>query len=653
MKDSEQLEGERRLAAIMFTDMVGFTSLTQRNEDLALELLEEQRSLVRIFLAKYKGREVDAIGDGFLLEFASSLEAVKCAVEIQSALKEANAKRPEEKRIWIRIGIHLGDIIHTGTNVSGDAVNVASRIEPLALPGGVCITAQVHASVVNKVEYTFETLGTPELKNVVTPMEVFRVAGYGQSVGRSTQVKTMLPKDRVAVLPFTNISMDPADEYFADGMTEEMISSVSKMKGLRVIARTSVMRYKETRKSIAEIGRELNVGSVLEGSVRKAGDKIRITVQFVETLNEEPQWSQEYDREIRDVFAIQSDIAQHVAEALREHVLGGAPRGKEERATSSPEAYINYLRGRQFWNKRTEESLKEAIKFFEEALKNDGNYAQAYTGLADSYATLALLEFMAPHEAYPKAKEAVGRALSLDGQLAEAHTSLGLIKFQYDWDWKGAEAELREAIRLNPSYAPAHHFFADYLKAMGRFNEALAEIEKAQELDPLSLVINTGVGHVLYLSRQYDEAIEQYRKAVDLDPGFMVTHAWFGRPYLEKGMFTEAISELETAVKLSRESTLALAMLGHGLASAGRRDEAMQILENLKERSKSRYVPSYWIAVIYNGFRDKEQVITWMRKAFDERSSWLVWTNVEPRFAWLKDDPNFVSLMNAMKFPTK
>ena len=357
----------------------------------------------------------------------------------------------------------------------------------------------------------------------------------------------------------------------SDGMTEELISSVSKMKGLRVIARTSVMKYKGTQKSIADIGRELNVGSVLEGSVRKAGDKIRITVQLVDTLNEEPQWTREYDREISDVFSVQSDIARRVAEALRNRILGGgAPERDESRMTSSSEAYTNYLRGRQFWSKRTEESLKKSIDFFESALKHDEDYAQAYTGLADSYATLAFLEFMAPHEAYPKARKAVERALALDAKLAEAHTSLGLIRFQYDWDWQGAEEAFREAIRLNPNYAPAHHFFADYLKAMGRFEEALAEIEKAQELDPLSLVISTGVGHVLYLSRQYDRAIEQYREAVDLDPGFVLTHVWFGRPYLEKGMFREAIAELQMAVKLSKESTLALAMLGHGFAAAGR-----------------------------------------------------------------------------------
>ncbi len=651
MNDSAQIENERRLAAIMFTDMVGYSALTQRNESLAISLLEEHRKVVRQFLTNHKGREIDTTGDGFLIEFASALDAVRCAVGIQSMFKEMNAQRPDEENIWIRIGIHLGDVIHTGRLVVGDAVNVAARIEPLAPAGGICVTAQVYASVLNKVEDLFESMGMPELKNIAVPIEVYRVSGFGKAATTSIPVRKLLPKDRVAILPLTNISSDPADEYFADGMTEELISSVSRTKGLRVIARTSVMRYKGSNKSINEIGRELNVGSILEGSIRKAGNKLRISVQFVDTSNEEPQWSQDYDREIEDVLEIQSSIAQKVAEALQKHVLDRLTHTVQQKAKRNPEAYINYLRGRQAWNQRTEESLKRAIGFFEESLKIDADYANAYTGLADSYATLALLEFMAPHEAYPKAKEAVGQALALDPQLAEAHTSLGLIQFQYDWDWEEAEKELKEAININPNYAPAHHFFADYLKAMGRFDEALVEIEKAQELDPLSLAINTGVGHVLYLSRQYDKAIEKYKRAVELDPNFMMTHIWFGRPYLEKGMFEEAISELETGVKLSGESTLALAMLGHGLASAGRKDETMQILETLKERAKTQYIPSYWIAVIYNGFKDKEQVLEWMKKAYAERSSWLVWSNVEPRFAWLRNDPDAVELLKAMKFP--
>lgn len=644
------VESERRLAAIMFTDTVGSTAIAQKNEDLAIQLMEEQRELVRPLLARHRGREVKTIGDGFLVEFGSALDAVRCAVAIQSALKEANGRSPEEWRARVRIGIHLGDVMRLGSDLSGDAVNVASRIEPLAPPGGICVTAQVQASVVNKVENQFESLGVPLLKGVTSPIEVFRVVGFGEGEIRVDRGGTSM-KDRIAVLPFTNISQDERDEYFADGMTEEIISSISKTQGLKVIARTSVMKYKGSSKQVSEIGRELGVGSVLEGSVRKAGDKVRISIKLVDAINEEPKWSQQYDREILDIFAIQSDIAQRVAEALRMQVLGTGEGAAKQ--TSSAEAYVDYLRGRQAWNKRTEEGLRQAIEFFSKAIELDGRYAKAYAGLADSYATLAFLEFSAPSEAYPRAKEAVGKALELDSPSAEAHTSLGLIRYQYDWDWKGAEGEFREATKVNPSYAPAHQYYADFLKAMGRFEEALWEITRAQELDPLNLSINTGVGHVLYLSGQIDRAIEQYKKTVELDPGFTLTHIWFGRPYLEKGMYPEAISELETAVRLSGESTLALAMLGHGLASAGRKQEALAILEKLKERSRRQYVPSYWIAAIYNGFKDKEQVISWLRKAFEERSSWLVWSNVEPRFAWLKNDPEFNELLGAMKFPPR
>jgi len=630
----------------MFTDMVGFTALAQQNEEMAMRLLDEQRQIVRPIIFRHSGREVKTIGDAFLVEFASSLEAVNCAGEIQGALKEKIIGDSRTK-ITLRIGIHLGDIIHVAGDVAGDAVNVASRIEPLAPPGGICVSAQVRDSVLNKTRYTFNSIGTPKLKNVTAPVEVYQVSGFGARLERVAPAPPV-QKDRIAVLPFTNISRESEDDYFADGLTEELISSVSRTQGLRVIARTSVMKYKGTSKPVSEIGRELGAGNILEGSVRKAGDRVRINVQLIDPADEEPKWSQQYDREISDMFAIQSDIANRVAEALRLQILGSAATGTN---TRNPEAYVAHLRGRQLWNTRTEAGIKQAVGFFQKALEEDDSFARAYSGLADCYSTLALLEFIAPNEAYPKAKEAVGRALSLDPMLAEAHTSLGLIRFQYDWDWKGAEEEFNEALRINPSYAPAHHFFADYLKAMGRFDEALIEIGKAQELDPLNLAINTGAGHVLYLSKQYDRSIEQYKRAVDLDPNFTLTHIWFGRPYLEKGMYTEAISELETAVKLSGEGTLALAMLGHGLASAGKKEDAQKILDQLVERSKTRYVPSYWVAVVYNGFKDREQVLKWLQRAYEERSSWLVWCNVEPRFDWLRGDPEFSSLMSAMKFP--
>jgi class 3 adenylate cyclase/tetratricopeptide (TPR) repeat protein len=645
MTTTDRPGGERRLAAIMFTDVVGFSALSQRDEALALRLLEAHRGIVREHLAKHAGREIKTIGDGFLVEFGASLEAVTCAMGIQTAMSTFNSGQPEDERIFVRIGIHLGDVIHLGTDVAGDAVNVASRIESLAPPGGVCVTAAVHSSLSGALGHSFESIGSPPLKNIDAPIEVFRLAGLG-SVGAALE-KTSA--NRVAILPFSNISPEAADEYFADGMTEELIAVVSQTRGLHVIARTSMMRYKGVSKPIAEIGRELRAGTVLEGSVRKAGDQIRISVQLIDAASEEPRWSQTYDRKLQDVFSIQSDIAGKVAEALREHVMAGQQPLNASTTTRSTKSYINYLRGRQLWNRRTEPDLRQAITFFEAALRADPAFARAYTGLADTYAVLALLEFMAPRQAFPRAREAVDHALALDADLVDAHTSLALIHFQYDWDWERAEAEFRRAIEIHPGYAPAHQFYADLLKARGRLAEAIAQINQARELDPLSLAINTAVGHVYYLDRQYDRAIQQYQHAVDLDPGFMATHLWFGRPYLEKGLYTDALRELETAVQLSGQSTVALAMLGHGLASAGHTSEAFGILEQLTERAKQHYVPSYWIAVIYNGLHDRDQVIAWLRKAFEERSSWLVWSNVEPRFDWIRSDPDFAALMREMK----
>ena len=458
---------------------------------------------------------------------------------------------------------------------------------------------------------------------------------------------------RIAVLPLANMSSDANGEIFSDGMTEELISSLSKIAGFRVIARTSVMRYKDTKKPIGEIGKELNVSAVLEGSVRKAGNKIRITVQLADPETEEQTWSEKYDRDLEDIFEVQSEIARKVAEELEIQINKGEKLSLDKKATESKEAYTLYLEGRHFQNTRTENGLKKAIELFERALAKDPQYAQAYTGIADSYAVLALLEFLPPKEAFPKARSAAEKAIEIDNRLAEAHTSLGVVKFQYDWDWEAAEREFKRAIELNPSYAPAHQFYADFLKSQGRFDDALAEMGHAQALDPLSLAINTGVGHVLYLSRQYDRAIEQYQKAIKLNPEFVQARLWFGRPFLQKKMYKEAIAELNHAVSLSGESTISLAMLGHAYAALGNKKEAEKISEKLRERSKHQYIPSYWTAMLRIGFGDKDESFIWLERAFQERSSWLVWAGVEPRFDTLRSDPRWASLMAKMKLKTQ
>ncbi|TMI62291.1 tetratricopeptide repeat protein [Candidatus Bathyarchaeota archaeon] len=454
---------------------------------------------------------------------------------------------------------------------------------------------------------------------------------------------------RIAVLPLSNISSDNRDEYFADGMTEELISTLSRIAGLRVIARTSVIRYKATTKPIIEIGKELGVNTILEGSVRKSGNKIRITAQLIDASSEEHLWAQEYDRELEDIFTIQSDIAKRIAKALKVRVMQSESLRLEKKATGIPEAYSFYLKGRHSSSTRAEAGLNSAIGYFEKALKADPKFALAYTGLADAYSILALLEFVPPREAFPKAKIAAEKALALDDRLAEAHVSLGLVRFQYEWDWSGAEKEFKRALELNSGYAPAHQYYADYLKALGRFDDALSEMGQAKSLDPLSLAINTGVGHVLYLSREYDRSIEQYRKTVDSDPAFIPARLWFGRPYMQKGMFREAIDQLKEAVKLSNESTVSLAMLGQAYASAGQANEAQEILGRLLERAKKQYVPSYWIALVQMSIGNKDEAFAWLERAYNERSSWLVWANVEPRFDRLRDDARFDSILSRMR----
>jgi TolB-like protein/Tfp pilus assembly protein PilF len=451
------------------------------------------------------------------------------------------------------------------------------------------------------------------------------------------------------VLPLRNISPDPNDEYFADGMTEELISALSRVEGLRVIARTSAMRYKGREKSVAEIGRELGVRSILEGSVRKSGDRLRITVLLVDAASEEPLWSEDYDRRLEDVFAIQREIARNIVESLKLQIAARGERRLDPPETARVDAYTLYLKGRRDWNLRTSRSLQDAVTLFDQALGEDPKFVLAWAGLADAYAALAMLEFAPPTEAFPKARAAAEKALALDDRSAEAHASLGLVRFQYERDWVGAERELRRAVELNPNYPAAHQFLADLLKALGRFEESTSEMRSALELDPFSMAINTGLGHVLYLSRRFDDSIAQYRKALEIDPTFMLAHLWFGRPYLQEGRFDEAIAEVRQAVRLSGGSTMALAMLAHSLASAGRAGEAREILEQLLERARTHYLPSYWIALIYTGMGDDPQALHWLERAYEERSAWVVWIGVEPRFDRLRATPGFVSLLERMR----
>lgn len=620
----------------MFTDIVGYSQIASTDEAGALRILESHRARVRPLFLQHGGREIKSMADGFLVEFGSAVEAARCALAIQEQNSDPK----------IRIGIHLGDVVADGDDLLGDGVNIASRIEQLATPGGICVSEDVARQIRNKVPVALESIGMPQLKNISTRLEVFRL-----NPQESAPESGPRASNSIAVLPFANLSPEPENEYFSDGLTEDILTQLSRISSLRVISRTSVMQYKGTTKSIREIGRELGVHNVLEGSVRKAGNRVRISAQLIDAGDDEHLWAQNYDRELNDIFAVQTDVAEQIAQALKAHISPNEEARIKQVPTESVDAYQDYLRGRYFLGQRSAASLQRALEYFAACTSVDPQYALAYTGEADTYIVISLLELAPPREAFPKAKSAAEHALHIEPDLAQAHASLGLVKFQYDWDWGGAEQELLTAIRLNPNYAPAHHFYADTLKALGRFDEALTQIKEAQALDPLSLAVNSGVGHVYYLSRNYDAAIQAYRETVDLDPNFVQARLWFGRPYLQKGMFSEAIRELETAVNLSGRSTISLAVLAHAYASAGRTDAALEILNQLSERAKTQYVPSYWIGLIYVGLGENGEALDFLERAIEERSSWLPWINVEPRFDSLRDEPRFKRLVVRMGFP--
>ncbi len=626
----------------MFTDMVGYTALSQKNELRAMQLLEEHNRALRSIFPKHHGREVKAIGDSFLVEFSSALEAVHCAIDIQEHLRERNWALPEERRVEVRIGIHVGDVIRKGGDILGDAVNISSRIRPLADPNGICISEQVYDQVRNKVELPLVRVEWRSLKNVSLPIGIYRVAMKWEKTERAESPTR--DKHRLLVLPLVNISADPKDDYFADGLTEELITTLAKISGIRVVARTTAMRYKGEKATVGEIGRELNVGSIIEGSVRKSNNKVRIAVQLVETESQEQLWSERYDRDLQDIFSVQSEIAQRVAQSLEVKLKAGESVMIEKKQTQNPEAYMLYLRGRYHWSGRSEEGVNRAMKYFEEAIGRDPRYALAHVGLADCYSILGFYGYRRPAVVYPRARELAEKALQLDDGLAEAHASLGETLMQYYLDWNSAGLELQRAVDLNPSYATARMWKATHHAARGMMNESLAEIRKAKELDPLSMIILTDAGKDLYLARQYDAAIEQYQDSLRIDPNFAIAHKGLAEVYVQKAMHEEALKEIEIAISLSNRSIFILDDLGYIYASAGRREDAVKVLDDLGKLASEEYVPAYGRAVIYGGLGDTDMAMEWLERAYDERS-FVVYLKVDPVFDGLRNDEKFKALL--------
>ena len=433
-------------------------------------------------------------------------------------------------------------------------------------------------------------------------------------------------------------------------MTESLITSLSKVEGLKVVSRGSAFSFKDKEVDPLEVGRHLGVSAILQGSMRKQGDLLRVTVRLVSADDGSVLWASEaYDRPVRDVFSLQDEIARHVASAMRVKLSGEGERQLGRRYTENVAAYELYLKGRYSWNKRTAEGLNKGAEYFQQAINQDPNYALAYAGLADSFILLGLYGELPPDESLLKGKAAAVKALEIDGRLAEAHTSLAGLRFFYEWDWLTAESEFKRALELGPHQPTAHLWYCEYLELMGRHDEALAEIKQARETDPLSLIVNTTEGWLFYSARQYDQAIAAYRKTLEMEPGFGSAHFRLGEAYEQKSQYGEAIAEFKQALAFSPDSKIRMAALGHAYAVAGQKGEARKILKELRESSRKEYLSPYYVGLVHAGLNDKDQAFEHLERAYQDRSTVMVFLKLDPRFDSLRSDARFDSLLKRLR----
>jgi TolB-like protein/DNA-binding winged helix-turn-helix (wHTH) protein/Flp pilus assembly protein TadD len=495
----------------------------------------------------------------------------------------------------------------------------------------------------NRKAYKWLFVGAVALLSVACLLSFLVVWGWRRASNLPTHSQGKIV---LAVLPFENLSRDPEEEFFSEGLTEEMITQVGKLNRdrLTVVARSSVAKYKGTNLAAKEIGKELNADYLVQGSVRRSSDRVRITVQLIQAQNQTDLWTESYDRELKDLLAVQDSVVQSIASQIHIALTEGQKTRLANPRQTRPEAYEAYLKGRHYWNKRTADGMQKAEHYFQQAIDSDPTYAAAYSGLADCNSGLTWHGFKSPTDALPKAYAAARKAVEIDPQLAEAHASLGLA-LSHGWNWAGAEAEFRRALELDPQYANAHHWYGDYLSIKRRHDEALAEANRALELDPLNLMIGTWVALRYYQAHNYSRAIEQGRNSVELDSNFAAAHLLLGEGYVQAGLRSEGVSELKRAASLSGGSPLYTAQVAVALAAAGRKREALGIAHELETISRKRYVSPYGLAQIYAALNSSEDTFKWLQAAYDDRAVWMGYLAVDPIFDRYRSDQRFQELL--------
>ena len=643
------MPSSRRLAAIVFTDIEGFTSQAHADEKAALALLGIQEALIAPHLAAHRGRQVKSMGDGLLLEFSNALDAVEWAVAIQREAHE-HALAGRTPRLPIRIGVHVGDVEAKGEDILGDAVNIAARLEPLADVGGIALSAQTIDQVRTKLPFRFERVGSRKLKGIDESVDVYRV--QLPWLTRESPPSSTLP--RLAVLPLTNISPDPKDEYFADGLTEELISVLSRIRGLRVISRTSASQFKGAPKQVSQIGEALGVSSLLEGSVRRSGNRLRITMQLIDVLTDEHRWSQTFDRQLDDIFEIQADVAMQTARALAVELVDSERKEVQSRPTSSLKAYEAYLRGAEGRHRYLEfggtpKEAKEVIRHFEEALREDPKFANAYSHLADFLVSVSG-ERLPGSEAFPRARELVGRAIELAPGASDSHEARGHLAMEADQDWTLAEREFREAIALNPSNSEAHFWYGYLLSALQRFSECERQAELAIEVDPLWLEPRLMHADQYGQSGNLEAAIREYEKLVPDYPDNLVVASRLSLLYFRAGRDEESVRAL-APLEMSPRFLFRL-MYSRLLARTGQPESLRALLQECEARPSSEYLPLATLAGSYALLGEKDRALDLLERDVHQgdRALWAFYQGQE--FDSLRSEPRFVELLRELNLPT-
>ncbi len=637
----------RQLTAIMFADMVGYTALMQEDERLAKVNRDRNREVLVRQVKEHGGEILQFYGDGTLSVFQSAVAAVECGIQIQSDLRI-----PPE--IPVRVGIHTGDVIRDDDGVFGDGVNLAARIQGLAIPGSVLISEKVFDDVKNQPEIPTLSLGSFAVKNVKKPMEVWAVAHEAlavpdpQTMGSRPQEKAL----SVAVLPFMNMSSDPENEFFSDGITEEIINVLTRVNGLQVTARTSSFAFKGKNLDVREIGVQLGVSTVLEGSVRRAGDRVRITAQLINTQDGYHLFSKTYDRDLQDIFETQDEISQTIVEELQEHFPGcvgacltlevAAPSGGD-RHFHDTEAYTEYLKGLHLWNRWTPEGARQAIRRFERSIELDPDCGLPHAAMANAYTMLATIGHLQPKIAYPKAREAALRAVELEEGSGESYAALAAVKLFHDWDFEGAYRYFQKALSKTPGAAQVRQLYALYLTAMGEYEAAEEELLTAIELDPLSPTLRTALGEVYLHSGRPKEAQRQLRRVLDLDPDFRSAREVLGWAYVIQGRYREALEEFEEIPRQTGDPFKAIPHRAYALARLGREDEARKLGKVLEERQEREPEVSLQIdfAILHLALGEPERTLDFLEAAVEARLGAVVLIRNAPMWGELRAHPRF------------